>query len=104
MMPCNYKSSTGDTKDFDLDNVIDFVGGKSQIQKDWQALIIYLPSKRIFVELRDSPQDVKGNSIDEAEEVSEKYITEYFDITSAQIMKFKENPNQWVFIDQRTKP
>ena len=101
MMPCNYISKSGTVTSFDLDSVFDFVGGYSTLRPGWSALVILVPVTKAFVELRSSPQDYKGNSADEAEEIDEIYIKDTYNMTSQQLMAFKANPKNWQFIDQR---
>ena len=101
MMPFDYISKSGETKKNDLDAVFDVIGGYSQIRNGWAALIIYIPRTNVFVELRDSPQDVRGNSKAEAEEVDEIYIQKSFGLSQKQIAVFKEKPEKWLFIDYR---
>ena len=85
----------------DLQAVIDFVAGSSGKRPSWKALVVYVPNERCFVELRDSPPDLRGNSQSEAEEVTENYIIESFPVTAEQISSFKSDPGHWIFIDNR---
>lgn len=101
MIPCNYISRSGEIKEFDLDAVFDLVGGNSKLHSGWSALIIFVPSTNAFVELRSSPQDYRGNSDDEAEEVDEAYIQNTFGLTVQQIGTFRSGPKKWQFIDYR---
>ncbi|MDX1253562.1 MAG: hypothetical protein IDH49_15180 [Gammaproteobacteria bacterium] len=101
MMPCDYRSKSGGIKKFDLDAVFELVGGFSQVRKGWTALIIFVPSTGAFVELRSSPQDYRGNSEEEAEEIDEVYIQESFGLSQSQVQTFKANPQSWQFIDFR---
>ena len=101
MMPSSYLSKTGVTIKFDLDAVFDVVKGQSAIKENWNALIIFVPSTNSFVELRDSPQDYRGNSASEAEEVDPIYIKNTFFLSELQLAAFKANPKKWQFIDQR---
>ncbi|MEW8349151.1 MAG: hypothetical protein AB2689_09810 [Candidatus Thiodiazotropha taylori] len=101
MMTCNYTAKSGEFVEFDLDAVFDLVGGNSKIRNSWSALIIFIPNTETFIELRSSPQDVRGNSDDEAEEVDEKYIQNTFDLSLKQIGEFRKCPQKWRFIDKR---
>ncbi|BAV32765.1 hypothetical protein SCL_0443 [Sulfuricaulis limicola] len=101
MMPCDYRSKCGDIKKFDLDAVFDLVGGFSRVRDGWSALIIFVPSTSAFVELRSSPQDYRGNSEEEAEEVDESYVQESFGLSQTQLTAFKASPRTWQFIDHR---
>lgn len=100
-MPCEYISKSGAVKKFDLDSVFDLVGGYSNHRAGWSALIIFLPDTNAFVELRSSPQDYRGNSADEAQEIDENYIKNTFGLTGNQIESFKAKPKSWQFIDRR---
>ncbi|MBQ0806995.1 MAG: hypothetical protein KBT55_03400 [Porticoccus sp.] len=101
MIQCNYIAIDGHSKSFDLDEVIDFVGGSSQKRDGWSGLICFIPSEKVFIELRDSPQDARGNSHSEAEEVTTEYIEFGYQLNSEQITVFLNNPNKWEFIDYR---
>lgn len=101
MMPCEYRSKTGDVKNFDLDAVFELVGGFSHARNGWTALIIFVPSTGAFVELRSSPQDYRGNSEEEAEEIEEAYIQKTFGLSQSQMEIFISNPGSWQFIDLR---
>ena len=98
-MPCKYIGVDGTEKSLDLDNVIDIARGPSKRKPGWIALIVFEPDSRDFVELRDSPPDVKGNSKDEAEEVTAAYIATAFKIDEKLISRIEKNPHDWRFID-----
>ena len=101
MMPCDYTTLNGRQETFDIDNVIDVVAGQSPKRENWTALVIYQIDKNIFIELRDSPQDVRGNSNSEAEEVTIDYIEQKYGINAKLLKKFKLTPSNWTFIDNR---
>jgi hypothetical protein len=101
MMPCDYTSKSGQVIGFDLDAVFDLVGGSSKLRSGWSSLVVFVPSTNAFVELRSSPQDYRGNSADEAEEIDEKYIQNTFGLSEQQLASFKSNPNKWQFLDYR---
>lgn len=96
-MPCKYLALNGEQDIFDLDSVIDVVRGKSPVKTGWTALIVYQPESKKFIELRDSPQDFRGNSKDEAEEVTPEYVAKEFEINSDFFLK---NIKNWNFIDK----
>ncbi len=100
-MPASYISLKGRKKTFDLDSVVDFVAGKSGKRPEWKALIVYVVVDSIFIELRDAPPDLRGNSKSESEEVTEDYLVQNFSVTHDQIKVFKLDPKQWQFIDHR---
>ena len=100
-MQCDYIAIDGKCKEFDLDKVIDFVGGFSKKRDGWSGLICYISNQGIFLELRDSPQDARGNSHSEAEEVTSQYIEAAYQLSSAQITSFLNKPDKWQFIDHR---
>lgn len=98
-MPCPYTALDGSRESLDLDSVVDVVRGKSLYRPDWQALVVYLPSSSRFIELRDSPPDVRGNSRDEAVEVSAEYLTQAFALTESQLNMLRTSPRTWKMID-----
>ncbi|MCF8069328.1 MAG: hypothetical protein K9L30_12150 [Desulfobacterales bacterium] len=99
MMPCKYLGIDGVEKMLDLDNVVDIVRGDSKKKIGWSALIVFDPSSKTFVELRDSPPDVKGNSEDEAEEVTPSYISSAFNIDEKLVLDIENNIKEWRFVD-----
>jgi hypothetical protein len=103
MMPADYIARDGSRKSFDLDAVFDVIGGYSKRRDGWTALLIFVPQNSAFVELRDSPQDVRGNSADEAEEVDANYILQAFGLSEAQLASIRANPRAWRFIERRQK-
>lgn len=103
-MPGTYQSKDGSEKSFDLDTVIDVVRGYSGQQPGWTALIVFLPKEEVFVELRSSPPDIRGNSRGEEEEVSEEYLLKNFQLSTTDINQFRAKPKKWVFRDYRQKP
>jgi hypothetical protein len=101
MMPADYIARDGSTVKFDLDSVIDVVAGYSKHRDTWTATLIWVPAKKAFVELRSSPQDYRGNSQSEAEEVESGYIKETFSLSDVELTNFKSSPSSWQFIDHR---
>jgi len=103
MMPCDYVKLDGSSGLLDLDAVHDVVGGESGKRDGWSALIIFDPDSDSFVELRSSPPDVRGGSADEAEVVSEQYLTEQFGLDAGQIEGVRSRPSGWTFMDWRVR-
>ncbi len=99
MMPLKYLGTEGVEKMLDLDNVVDIARGPSKKKLGWSALIVFEPDSESFIELRDSPPDVKGNSRDEAEEVTATYISSAFNIDERLVLEIKNNPSDWRFVD-----
>lgn len=58
----------------------------------------------IFIELRDSPQDARGNNQSEVGDVTAKYIESAYQLNLDQITGFLSKPNKWQFIDYRQSP
>jgi len=100
-MKCDYVAIDGSNRSFDLDDVIDFVGGISSKREGWSGLICYAPKHDAFIELRDSAQDARGQCISEAEEVSNQYIQSTYKVSSDQMSEFLNKPKEWQFIDRR---
>ena len=101
MMPCEYKAIDGSTRKIDLDAVVDVAIGMSARRSDWSATVVYDSANGVFVELRDSPPDYKGNSTDEAEEVLLDYISEAYGIDKNAIESFLRSPQTWKLVNQR---
>ena len=100
-MPCDYDSLAGVRRTIDLDVVVDVVRGYSARRPGWAATLVFDPASRAFVELRDAPPDVRGNSADEADEVDAEYMAEAFGLSSAQLSSIVASPEKWRWIDQR---
>lgn len=100
-MPCGYVSLTGVERTVDLESVIDVVLGYSTKRSEWTATLVFDPESKAFVELRSSPQDVRGNSSEEGEEVAAEYITDTFGLTPEQISSVMKRPSEWRLIDLR---
>jgi hypothetical protein len=103
MIPCDYTSENGRKVTFDLDAVIDVAIGYSKKRHGWTATLIYIPESTAFVELRSSPQDIRGISKEEAEEVSSSYISETFAIDNEGLNRVKSDPGSWQLIDRRIR-
>lgn len=97
-----YKALNDSTVTFDLDEAVRVVKGYSSIRQGWQSLIIYNVPTRSFVELRSSPPDYKGNSADEAEEVTDKYVSSNFQLQPAQLEEVRSAPNKWQMLNRRS--
>ena len=101
-MPCDYVTLEGRSDVLDLDAVHDVVGGRSGKRAEWSALIVFDPKSSSFVELRSSPPDIRGGSADEAEAVTESYISTQFGLSASQLAALRSRPTDWTFIDRRT--
>ena len=95
MMQCEYKAQNGSLKLLDLDAVIDVVIGRSKIRPEWTATIVFDPATALFVELRSTPQDYRGNSDEEAEEVSLQYIEETFQVKAIELSVARLTSRDW---------
>ncbi|MBQ0929754.1 hypothetical protein [Ideonella alba] len=100
-MQDEYKTLDGSTVAFDLDDVVQVVKGHSQIKQGWQSFIVYNVPTRSFIELRSSPPDYKGNSADEAEEVTEQYVCATFQLEPAQVSTLRASPRKWQLVNRR---
>jgi hypothetical protein len=103
MMPCNYTAADGSNVVFDLDAVTDVIAAYSGVRRSWTATIVFIPATGTFVELRSSPQDIRGNSQEESVEVSGSYLQDTFGLTKAQQSAIKSQPYAWRFIDRRSE-
>ena len=102
-MPCSYLAKNGAKVSFDLDAVTDVALGYSGARPSWTATLIYVWAHKTFVELRSSPQDIRGNCQSEEVEVDERYITEAFLLSPAQINAVKQDPRNWSSVDHRQR-
>jgi len=100
-MQDEYKALDGSTVAFDLDAVVQVVKGYSQHKPGWQSFIVYNVPTRSFLELRSSPPDHKGNSPDEVEEVTERYVCDTFRIEPAEVSALRASPRKWQLINRR---
>jgi hypothetical protein len=101
MMPSTYISLDRREVGMDLDNVFEVVRGYSKKRPGWLCLIVYVPETRAFVELRDAPADVRGNSRDEAEEVTDGYLASGYGLTTKAIESIRLSPAEWNLMDLR---
>jgi len=101
MMPCDYLSLDGVRRTIDLDSVIDVALGYSGKRPEWTATLVFEPESGVFVELRSSPQDVRGNSAEEAEEVNAEYMAGTFGLNADQLSSIGQRPADWKWIDLR---
>lgn len=99
MIEIEFTDMDGNDRPLDLDSVVDIARGASQKKEGWKALVVYDPSSARFIELRDSPPDARGNSLDEAEEVSIEYVIGAFPVSPADIKMIKRSTAEWRFID-----
>lgn len=101
MMPCDFTDLNGQQSVLDLDAVIDVVDGWSGQRVGWQAFVIYEPNTKRLVELQSTVPDVRGNSADEAIEVTDRYVIDTFGLTEGQLARLRRSPEQWTFIRRR---
>ena len=100
MIPLKYVDLKGQNQVTDIDSLVDVVRGPSGKQQGWRALITYAPSEGVFLELRDAPPDVRGESRSETQEVTPGYVEVTFGLTPAQIAQLRITPNNWVLIER----
>ena len=96
-----YVALDGSEASFDLDDVVRVVKGHSQVKQGWQSLVVYYPANQSFIELRSSPPDYKGNSADEAAEVTEQYVCATFQLAPEQLMNLRTAPRKWQLVNRR---
>ena len=101
MMPGDFIAIDGTTKSFDLDNVYRIVRGFSGKCKGWTSSVVYEPTHDVFIELRSSPPDIRGNSKDEAEEVLPAYIVKLYGLGDSEIALARSKPTEWKMVDLR---
>jgi len=101
MMPCNFTALDGSIQEFDLDSVIDVVLGYSAHRQNWTATVVFDPARGSFVELRSAPPDYRGNSAEEAEEVSDQYIRDAFQFNATQLDEARRAPAKWILVNRR---
>ena len=100
VIPLKYVDLKGQNRVIDIDSLVDVVSGPSGKQPGWRALITFSPSEGVFLELRDAPPDVRGNSRSEAEEVTVDYVEMTFGLTRGQISQLRSRPTDWVFVER----
>ena len=59
----------------------------------------YALPQDVFIELRSSPPDIRGNSQDEAEEMSPADIAAAYGVSETTCMQMRKNPRGWSLID-----
>ena len=101
MMPCDYLALDGSRKDFDLDAVVSIFDGPSRSRPGWDALVVYVPRSKVFIELRSSPPNVHGDSDCEELEISDQDLQAHYRITPAACAQIRQNPRAWVLVDER---
>lgn len=97
-----YWGFNGVTVAYDLNDVVEVVKGFSQIKRGWQSFIVYNVPTRSFIELRSAPPDHKGNSADEAEEVTDQYVCDTFQLAQAQLSALRASPRTWQLVNRRS--
>ncbi len=101
MMPCKFTAIDGSVRELDLDAVFDVVLGYSGRRAKWTATIVYDQNRKAFIELRSAPPDYRGNSAEEAEEISDQYLLEVFQLNKEQLQSLRNAPGKWRLIDKR---
>lgn len=101
MIPSDYQTADGATRYFDLDAVKEVVRGYSAKQPGWTSIVVYYPKDDVFIELRSSPPDIRGNSKDEAEEITYEYIMEAYGLDEDKVEMVRSHPDSWRLIDLR---
>jgi hypothetical protein len=100
MTPLKYFGLNGERAVIDIESLVDVVRGPSGKQPGWRALITYSPEQKKFLELRDAPPDVRGNSRSETEEVTESYVQGTFGLSTTQIAQMISQPKLWVLVEK----
>src|SRR3954453_17771929 len=101
MMPSDFVDLTGRRRKFDLDSVYEVVRGDSKARPGWTSNVVYEPKLKKFIEVRSSPQDVRGSSADEAEEVTVEYISDAYGLSEQELGRLSQGPHLWKLIDRR---
>ena len=98
-----YKSLNGRSVSYDLDRVTDIAQSFSSKRAGWTSTLIYVTATDSFVELRSSPQDVRGNSLEEEqEEVDATYIALAYALDLDDLRTIRAAPSMWAFVDRRS--
>ena len=100
-MPSDFVDLAGRRCAFDLDNVYEIIRGYSNVRPGWTSIVVYEPTQKNFIEVRSSPQDVRGNSADEAEEVTVAYISHAYNISEKDLARVPHAPHLWKLVDLR---
>lgn len=100
-MPCNFTALDGSIQQLDLDSVFDVVLGYSFHRPKWTATVVFDPVRGSFVELRSAPPDYRGNSADEAEEISDQYMIDAFQLSATQLDEVRRAPAKWLLVNRR---
>jgi len=101
MIPCNFTALDGSAQELDLDSVFDVVLGYSTQRSGWTATVVFDPTRGSFIELRSAPPDYRGNSSEEAEEVSDQYLNDAFQLSVAQLDAVRHAPAKWILVNRR---
>ena len=101
MMPSDFVDLAGRRCEFDLDNVYEVVRGYSEVRAGWTSIVVYEPTLKRFIEVRSSPQDVRGDSADVAEEVTAEYISDAYGLSRQDLDRVSREPHSWRLVDRR---
>lgn len=101
MMPSDYISLKGEIRSFDLDSIYEIVRGFSKQRLGWTSTVVFDPVDTRFIEIRTSPEDVRGSFQDEAEEVDDSYLFDAYGIDSSELMKIRRKPDAWQLVNRR---
>jgi hypothetical protein len=102
MAPAIYISIDGRPVSYDLDCVSDVAQSYSGKRSGWTCTLIHVPDTDAFVELRSSPQDIRGNSVqEEQEEVDAEYIGQTYGLGLDDLASIRSAPSAWTFVDRR---
>lgn len=103
MMPSDYVSLSGEVRTFDLDAVHEIVRGFSRQRPGWTSIVVFDPADACFIEVRTSPEDVRGNCLDEAQEVDSAYLFDAYCIDASDQAEIRKRPSTWRLIDRRQR-
>src|SRR3546814_12218877 len=91
MMNATYMSLNGEAISFDLDAAAGIARGFSTRRPSWSATLVYDLKNSAFIELRSSPQDIRGYSKGECEEVGALYIQKTCSLEDAERAAITKN-------------
>jgi hypothetical protein len=91
--PSDFVDLAGHRREFDLDSVYEVVRGYSKVRAGWTSIVVYEPTQKNFIEVRSSPQDFRGNSADEAEEVTVNYISDAYGMSEQDLDRVSQAPH-----------
>jgi hypothetical protein len=102
MVSAIYISIDGRPVSYDLDRVSDIAQSYSGKRAGWTCTLIHIRDTDAFVELRSSPQDIRGNSAqEEQEEVDAEYIGKTYGLGPDDLASVRSAPSVWTFVDRR---